>query len=674
MHDLPLLLNIGLALAYALVGGIVAHRVGLPPIVGYLVAGAAIGPFTPGFVGNQATIGELAELGVVFLMFGVGLHFSLRDLWSVRTTAVPGAVVQMVVATGAGFLLARSWGWSSAASLLLGLAISVASTVVLLRALMDYGALGSTHGRVAVGWLVLEDLATVAILVVVPLFAGPSSSSGWTPMLVALLKTGAFIALMLLVGTRAVPWLLRRVVRLESREMFVLVALCIALGTALASAQWFGVSLALGAFIAGVVVSDSPYSFQVNAELLPFRDTFAVLFFVSVGMLVNPGYLVEHWREVLALSALIVVGKALIGAFICFALPLPARTGLVVGAGLSQVGEFSFIVGQSGMGLGLISSTQYSLILACAIVSITVNPFMFRLVAPIERWLQDRPRLWNLIERDSTSVGVPEARGLHDHVVIVGAGRVGHHLAEILETLGVPLLVVESDWSRVETLSSRSGMHTLYGDAANSTILQHADLRDARLLVITVPDEAVAAIVVAAARGLAPTLPIVVRAATGDGARHLRRLGADALVRPEFEGGLQILRSALTGLGYPTRRIQAFVDQIRERELQAGQVDEFAFARKLAAADLDLEWLVVSHGSELTAQTLGEARFRERTGVSLVATERDGSLIGTPGPDLRLQVGDRVAAIGNPDQLAAAAAIFSPASDGRVAVSEITSG
>src|SRR4051812_14822856 len=283
MHDLPLLLNIAVALAYALVGGIVATRVGLPSIVGYLIAGVAIGPFTPGFVGSQGTIGELAELGVVFLMFGVGIHFSFRDLWRVRAVAVPGATIQMLATTTLGYSLARYWGWTAEAGLILGLAVSVASTVVLLRALMDFGVLDSVHGRVAVGWLVLQDLATVAILVLLPLIVGGDTGgqAGGMSAGVAVSRAAGVVAVIVIVGTRAVAWLLRRVVRLKSHEMFVLVALTVALGTALAAARWFGVSLALGAFVAGVVVSESPFSHQVNAEILPFRDTFAVLFFVS---------------------------------------------------------------------------------------------------------------------------------------------------------------------------------------------------------------------------------------------------------------------------------------------------------------------------------------------------------------------------------------------------------
>ncbi|HEV7498643.1 MAG TPA: cation:proton antiporter, partial [Vicinamibacteria bacterium] len=342
MHEIPLLVNIAAALAAALVGGLLARRVGVPPLVGYLLAGVAIGPFTPGFVGDSNTIGQLAELGVVFLMFGVGQHFSLRDLWRVRAVAVPGALGQMAATTALGYGLGRLWGWPDAASLVLGLAVSIASTVVLLRGLMDAGLLESGPGQLAVGWLVLEDLGTVLLLLVLPALASSGTGVDAGALLITLLKAAAFVAVMLLLGARAVPWVLLRVERTGSRELFLLVALTLSLGIALSAAALFGVSLALGAFLAGVAVSESPLSHQVGADVLPFREAFAVLFFVSVGMLVKPRDLVAHAGPVLALTALIVAGKAAIAFALTLLLRQPAPTALVVAAGLAQIGEFSF--------------------------------------------------------------------------------------------------------------------------------------------------------------------------------------------------------------------------------------------------------------------------------------------------------------------------------------------
>ena len=358
----------------------------------------------------------------------------------------------------------------------------------------------------------------------------------------------------------------------------------------------------------------------------------------------------------LALATLIIVGKALIAAAIGFLFPYPARTALVVAAGLSQIGEFSFIVGQAGVSLGLLDPTQYSLILAGAIVSITVNPFMFRLIEPIESALQRRPDLWRWINRDGHRAQSPPEEALRGHVVIVGSGRVGRHLAEILGTLDVPRLVIDSDWSRIEALTE-SRVPTLYGDAASSTLLEHAGLPRARALVVTVPDETVAAIIVAAGRDIAPDIPVIARAGTDQGAKHLSELGAGSLVRPEFEGGLQILRSALLALGFPSRRIQEFVDQIRGREVFGGHVEnELSLVRKLAASDLELDWMTVSVHSAVSGQTIASASLRERTGVSIVASEHRGTLTVNPGPGVELGGGDRIAVIGRPDSLVAAAA------------------
>ena len=317
---------------------------------------------------------------MIFLMFGVGLHFSLKDLWKVRAIAIPGALGQMTFASILGVGLSQLWGWSIPAGIVLGLAISIASTVVLLRGLMDNGLLNTPHGQAAVGWLVLEDLATVLILVLMPALANTTGRFDWQQLGVTLLKVGGFVVLVLFIGMRLIPWLLLHIAHTRSRELFILSILVVSLGTALGAAEVFGVSLALGAFVAGVVVSESPLSHQVGADLVPFREAFAVLFFVSIGMLVNPGYLLKNIGPVLALTALIVIGKPLITLLLGIIFPWPARTGLVVAAGLSQIGEFSFILGQAGVLLGIINQDQYSLILAGALLSITLNPAMFRLV------------------------------------------------------------------------------------------------------------------------------------------------------------------------------------------------------------------------------------------------------------------------------------------------------
>lgn len=660
MTHVPLLINIGLALGYALLGGLVARKLGLPTIVGYLLAGVALGPFTPGVTGDIEAIRQLAELGVILLMFGIGLHFSLRDLWRVRDIAIPGALIQMGIATAIGYWMAINWGWSRSAALVLGVSISVASTVVLLRGLMDLGALETQHGRVAVGWLVLEDLATVVILVLLPAVLSADRPGGLGVAALAIGKAVAFLALMLFIGKRLIPWVLGAIADTQSRELFVLVALTAAVGTALASAEVFGVSLALGAFVAGVVVSESPFSHQVGADLLPFREAFAVLFFVSVGMLVNPAYLWENWPQVAAITALIVIGKSVIAGLVGFAFPYPARTALVVAAGLSQIGEFSFIVGQSGLNLGVLDENQYSLILAGALVSITLNPWMFRLVDPIERRLRQRPRLWARLNRHGPEIARP-GEHIAGHVVIVGCGRVGRHISEVLGRIGVSRLVVETDVTRAKRLQ-QLGIPVLFGDAANSEILNHAGLERARALVITVPDDAAALAMVATSRHRAPGLHVITRASTWEGGRHLKDAGATAVIRPELEGGIEIVRRTLLSLRFPAYDVQRYTDAVRSEELgiPSAEDDRAKVLEDLAHAvgNLDVAWIAVGTGSPVAGRTLAESNVRARTGASIVAIGRGETVISNPTPAETLAPGDRAAVLGSPTAIAEAARLL----------------
>ena len=562
MHqEFPLLLNIAAALLAAFVGGLLARLMRLPPMVGYLLAGVAIGPFTPGFIGDLPTIQQLADLGVIFLLFDVGLHFSLRELWAVRDTVISGALIQLVVITGLGLLLAHLWGWPPVAGLLLGLALTIASTVVLIRNLMDQGLLNTSHGQVAVGWSILEDLVAVLILVLLPALATRSQEPLWQTTGLALLKAAAFTVLMIVAGTRVIPWLLLRIAHVRSRELFLVAIVVITVGTAIGASLVFGVSLALGAFLAGIVVSESALSHQVGAELSPFRETFAVLFFVSVGMLVNPVDALSHAGELLLLVLVIVVGKFVITALQGLFFPRSARTTLIVAAGRSQIGEFSFILGATAVALGVLKEEQYALLLAAALLSITLNPFLFRALPRVEEYLRKLPALWSLMDRHGP-VQAPVAESVQDHVVVIGCGRVGQHLVNVLGHLGIARLVVEQDIGRVTELE-RQGVLTLYGDAANSDILSHVHLKQARAVVVTLPDEAAAAIVVATARAEAPHVPIIARAATQEGVGRLFALGTEHVVFPELEGGLEMMRETLTRLGFSESHIEQYVDAVR---------------------------------------------------------------------------------------------------------------
>jgi CPA2 family monovalent cation:H+ antiporter-2 len=661
MHEITLLINIAVALVVAFLGGVLARRIGLPTIVGYLLAGIAIGPFTPGFVGDTETISQLAELGVIFLMFGVGLHFSLKDLWKVRSIAIPGALGQMAFATLVGFGVSRIWGWTPAGGIVLGLAISIASTVVLLRGLMDNGLLNTPHGQAAVGWLVLEDLATVLILVLMPALANTSNGFSWGQLGLTLLKAIGFVILALFAGTRLIPWLLMRIAHTRSRELFILAILAIALGIALGAAELFGVSLALGAFVAGVVVSESPLSHQVGADIFPFREAFAVLFFVSIGMLVNPLYLLNNIGSILVLTALIVIGKPVATLLMGIIFPWPARTTLVVAMGLSQIGEFSFILGQAGVSLGVLDRSQYSLILAGALLSITLNPVMFRLLDPLEKKLQRIPSLWRRLDRHKP-VPIPLDESIEGHVVIIGYGRVGRHIVNVLGEMSIPRLVIDEDAGRVEELTQK-GIPSLYGDASNSEVLTHAHLERARALVVAGPDESASELVVATARDIAPELPIIARATTEDGIDRLVQFGAQDVIHPELEGGLEIMRHTLLALGFPLQEILRYMDAVRHDhyDLQINTAEEHRLLHDLihASKNIELVWLPLPPGNQLVGTTLASANLRARTGASVVAIMRDHQLIANPKSITVFTAEDRIGLIGDDEQIAAAERLLS---------------
>ncbi len=662
MHEVTLLINIAVALVVAFFGGLIARYIGLPTIVGYLLAGIVIGPFTPGFVGDTETISQLAELGVIFLMFGVGLHFSLKDLWKVRSIALPGALGRMAITILLGFGLSQLWGWPTTAGIVIGLAISIASTVVLLRGLTDNGLLNTQHGQAAVGWVIVEDLATVLILVLMPTLANTSDGFDWQQLGLTLLKAAGFVILVLFAGTRLIPWVLLRIAHTRSRELFILVILAIALGIALGAAELFGVSLALGTFVAGVVVNESPLSHQVGADVLPFREAFAVLFFVSIGMLVNPIYLLNNIGIILALTGLIVIGKALVTMLMGVVFPWPARTTLVLAAGLSQIGEFSFILGQEGMALGLLEQNQYSLILAGALLSITLNAPMFRLIHPVEKWLQRFPKIWTLLNRQgSPPIQIEEL--IKNHVVIVGYGRVGRHIVSLLGQMAIPCLVVEADAERVEALDRR-GVPSLFGDAANSEVLTHAGLERARALVVAGPDEDASALVVTAAHDLAPELPIIVRATTEEGTKRLMQLGAQEVIHPELEGGLEIVRHTLLRLGFPLQEIYRYTDAVRRDhyDLQINTEEEHRLLHSLlnATNNIEVKWFHLPPGNPLAGKTLADANLRAQTGASVVAILRENQLTANPKSMTVFQNGDRIGLIGDMDEIAAVEKILSP--------------
>ncbi|MFZ5656969.1 MAG: YbaL family putative K(+) efflux transporter [Pseudomonadota bacterium] len=527
MHHTSLIamLVAGFVLAFML-GGL-AHRLRLSPLVGYLLAGVIIGPFTPGFVADPTLAPQLAEIGVILLMFGVGLHFSMRDLLDVRGIAVPGALVQIVFVTALGWLLALQFGWSHTAGIVFGLALSVASTVVVLRGLEERRLLDSQRGRIAVGWLIVEDLAMVLALVLLPALGGREGSLAGA-VLGTVAKVGGFALFMLLIGRRVIPWILERVAGTGSRELFTLCVLAIALGVAFGSATLFGVSFALGAFFAGLVLSESEFSQQAASETLPLRDAFAVLFFVSVGMLFNPGILLERPLEVVATFLLIVVGNGIAAWSVARVLGKDTSTSLLLGVSLSQIGEFSFILAGLGVSLGMLPGEGRDLILAGAILSIIANPLLFSLHDRIAaRRVQAAPT-----PVDTLSPPLPD--GARPHVILIGYGRVGSELGPLLASHSVPVVAIDDDAHLVQRARA-AGLPAIRGHAANPAVLAEARPGSAQMALIAIPNAFEAGEIIERLRELNPTISVMARAHSDAGVKYLLDRGADGAVMAERE-------------------------------------------------------------------------------------------------------------------------------------------
>jgi monovalent cation:H+ antiporter-2, CPA2 family len=548
-HSVTLISTVAAGLGLALIMGFIAARLKLPVLVGYLTAGIIIGPATPGFVADVELSSQLAEIGVMLLMFGVGLHFSLEDLLAVRRIALPGAVVQITVATVLGMAVAATWGWSLAAGLVFGLALSVASTVVLLKALEHRGVLDSVNGRIAIGWLIVEDLVMVLVLVLLPALsvwlggaANHSESAGDRSLLetfgLTVAKVSVFIVLMLVAGRRLFPWFLWQIARTGSRELFTLCIVAAAVGIAYGSAELFGVSFALGAFFAGMVMRESPLSYRAAEESLPLRDAFSVLFFVSVGMLFDPNVLIREPLHVLIVLAIIIFGKSLAAFLIVLLFRYPLNTALTVSASLAQIGEFSFILVGLGVSLGLLPTEGQSLILSGAIISIALNPVLFAAIEPAQAWIRARSKLAQALERpDDPLAALPmttDLKRLTGHVVIVGYGRVGRRIGEALTAHGIPIVVAEQNREIVERLRSNR-IAAVSGDASDPAVLLQAHVHRAAILVIATPDTLNVRKMIEVARTVNPRIKTVVRTHSEEEAVLLEKEQAGKVFLGEHE-------------------------------------------------------------------------------------------------------------------------------------------
>ncbi len=535
-HHTPLIGTIVVALVVAFLLGALAHRLKISPIAGYLLAGVAVGPFTPGYVADGKLAAELAEIGVILLMFGVGLHFSFRDLLAVRKIAVPGAILQIVVATGLGAALAAALGWNLLAGFVFGLALSVASTVVLLRALESRNLIQTEKGRIAVGWLIVEDLAMVLALVLLPGIAAASQAQGSLGQVAVdltgtLLKVGGFVALMLIVGRRLIPWLLHWVVHTGSRELFRLSVLAIALGVAGGAAFIFGVSFALGAFFAGMILGETQLSRRAAEETLPLRDAFAVLFFVSVGMLFDPAVVIEQPLPLFITVAIIVVGKSIAAYALVRMFGHDNRTALTVAASLAQIGEFSFILATLGTSLAILPSEGRDLILAGAILSILIHPFVFTAVTgqAVPRRVTAEAEAKREADRETE-----RENSRTDHIVLIGYGRVGKLVAAGFRERQSAFVVIEDEHD-VAREATAKGISVIRGNAADQNVLRDAGVDVARLLLIAIPEGFEAGAVAEKARRMNPGLRIIARAHSDEEVNHLQQHGADKVVMGERE-------------------------------------------------------------------------------------------------------------------------------------------
>jgi CPA2 family monovalent cation:H+ antiporter-2 len=629
----------------ALIGGIIAHKLNLPPILGYILSGVMVGPYTGGITVSEIhNIELLAEIGVGLLLFALGLEFSFEKLKSVRHIAFFGTPIQILLTMVYGFFIGQWLGWEWVPSVWLGAMVSLSSTMVILKTLMNQGFLGTLSSRVMIGMLMVEDLAVIPMLIILPQLSNPTAG---LPLLgLAALKAALFLTVMILLGTRVLPRLMAYLARWNSRELFILAITAIGLGIGYAT-YLSGLSFALGAFVAGMVLSESDYSHQALSDIIPLRDLFGLLFFTSVGMLLDPLFLLERWPTILLLVFLVAIGKGAIYATLTRLFRYRNVVPLAVGLGLSQIGEFSFVLARTGLVTKAISNEMYTLVLSTAIISMVLTPFISGLTAPLYTLQKRRFKHEPLL-----TINLPES-GLHDHVVIAGGGRIGQHVAQVLKYLKLPFVLIELDYLRVEQ-SKLAGFPVIYGDASQKIVLEAAHLKKACLLLVTIPPIVVAQSIVLQAKQLKPSLDILARAEGVELMKALYEKGANQVVQPEFEAGLEMTRQALLHLHVPATEILRYTDAIR-RDLYTPfheNHDEYQRIALLQSAGtlLELNWLILDRESTLNGHSIGELGIRTHTGVSVVGVVRNGKLSPNPSPDFRFAQGDMVAVIGKSEQ------------------------
>lgn len=642
--------DIAIIVVAALVGGIVAQRLRQPLIIGYILAGVVVGPHTRGVTISASEAHEielLAEIGVALLLFALGIEFSLKELQPVRAVALIGTPIQMLLTIVLGLGIGQLLGWDLISSIWFGGMISLSSTMVILKTLMSLGLLGTLSSRVMIGMLVVQDLAVIPMMIILPQLR--NIEAGLPILGLAVLRAAIFLGTMIFVGTRLIPLLLKQVARWNSRELFLITVTALGLGIGYAT-YLFGLSFAFGAFVAGMVLSESDYGHQALGDIIPLRDLFGMLFFVSVGMLLDPAYLMENLGTIALVLVLVAVGKGMIYSAVTGAFGYGNIVPLAVGLGLFQIGELSFVLARVGLSTGSIDQDLYSLVLTTTVATMLLTPLGARLAGPIYARIR-----WHWPHEPLQTINISEV-GLHDHIVIVGGGRVGEYAAHILKRLDLPFVVIELDQHRVERLQEE-GIPLIYGDAGHPVVLEAAQIERARLLLLTVPPITTARTVVEHVHKVKPDLHIVARATGIEQMEMLRRLGVYEVVQPELEAGLEIVRQTLLHLDIPATEIQGFTDSVRH-ELYAPLFElhaEYHTITHLRDAPLlmELSWVALPDDSPVMGRTIQELDIRSATGASVIGIMNDGELLTNPEAGYRFKAGDLVGVLGDRQQTAA---------------------
>ena len=625
----------------AFFSGLLMQRLGQPLILGYILTGIAFGPYTGGFALTSVhEIELLAEIGVALLLFALGLEFSLKDLKPVKKIALIGTPIQILLTIAMGYGIGQWMGWDAKTSLWLGALVSLSSTMVLLKTLMNQGWLGTLSSKVMVGILIVQDLAVVPLIVLLPILNNPEL--GWVSLEIAILKTVLFLAGMILFGTRLLPWIMRHISHLGSRELFLLAITAIGLGVGYLT-YLVGLSFAFGAFVAGMVLSESDYGHQALSDIIPVRDLFGLLFFASVGMLLNPAFLLDHWQQVFILVLIVSLGKGLILALLARIFKYGNVVPLAVGLGLFQVGEFSFVLAQVGVSTNSISHEVYSLVLTTAIITMFLTPLISgqtaRLYALRKRWFKHEAL---------DSINFPKS-GFRNHVIIMGGGRVGFRIAQVLKRLNVPMLIIELDQLRVDR-AKHADIPVIYGDASHEVVLEAATASLARLLIITSPEVVIAQTIVQRVRKVNAEIQVVARAPGVEFLEEFKKLNISEVVIPEFEAGLEMARKALVHLHIPAAKIQHYTESLRQDLFASffNENEETKIMEQLQTAEhqYDLQWMLIKPGSKLVGITIGEAEIRTKTDTSIVGVIRKEKLEPNPDASFRFEANDRVAIIG----------------------------